>query len=229
VPGYPRVSGCATAGSIVEPTDGRIAYLPVGGAEDARAARMFCVAGRDAAASDAMETQLLLGVVSGHPPDAIDQLYHRYAGRIYSFGVRLLGDRQLAEELVQETFVRLWRTAASFEPGRGSVTAYLLTMARRIAIDLWRRPSSRPFDPEPLDTAAPGDQADNVLTAVAVNEAMATLSPQHREVLELSYFGDLTQTSIAAILGIPLGTVKTRSYYALRALKLALQERGFNG
>jgi len=192
---------------------------------------MCCVSGRDAAASavDSLETQLVLGVVSGHPPDAIDQLYHRYSGRIYSFGMRLLGDSQLAEELVQETFVRLWRTAANFEPGRGSVTGYVLTMARRIAIDLWRRPSSRPFEPEPPDTPAPGNQDDNVLTAVTVNEAMATLSPQHREVLELSYFGDLTQASIAAILGIPLGTVKTRSYYALRALKLALQERGFNG
>jgi RNA polymerase sigma-70 factor, ECF subfamily len=140
---------------------------------------MGCVAGRDTAAGavDSVEAQLLLGVVSGHPPDAIDQLYHRYAPRIYSFGVRLLGDRQLAEELVQETFVRLWRSAGNFKPGRGSVTAYVLTMARRIAIDLWRRPSSRPFDPEPPDIPAPGDQVDSVLTAVAVNEAIATLSP----------------------------------------------------
>lgn len=196
------------------------------------------VAGQEAAADAAADTgaavdsadaRLLMGVVSGHPPDAIDQLYQRYSGRIYGFGVRLLGDRQLAEELVQETFVRLWRTAGSFDPGRGSVTAYVLTMARRIAIDLWRRPSSRPFDPEPPDAPAPGDQVDAVLTSVAVSEAMATLSPQHREVLELSYHGDLTQADIAAVLGIPLGTVKTRSYYALRALKLALLERGVDG
>lgn len=196
------------------------------------------VAGQEAAADAAADTgaavdsadaRLLVGVVSGHPPDAIDQLYQRYSRRIYGFGVRLLGDRQLAEELVQETFVRLWRTAGSFDPGRGSVTAYVLTMARRIAIDLWRRPSSRPFDPEPPDAPAPGDQVDAVLTSVAVSEAMATLSPQHREVLELSYHGDLTQADIAAVLGIPLGTVKTRSYYALRALKLALLERGVDG
>jgi RNA polymerase sigma-70 factor, ECF subfamily len=191
---------------------------------------MESVAGQDAAAStvDSAAARLLLGVVSGHPPDAIDQLYHRYSGQIYGFGVRLLGDRQLAEELVQETFVRLWRNAASFDPQRGTVTAFVLTMARRIAIDLWRRPSSRPFDPEPPDTPAPGDQVDAVLTAVTVNQAMATLSPQHREVLELSYHGDLTQADIATMLGIPLGTVKTRCYYALRALKLALQERGLH-
>jgi RNA polymerase sigma-70 factor (ECF subfamily) len=174
--------------------------------------------------------RLLLGVVSGHPPDALDQLYHRYVGRVFNLGVRLLGDRQLAEELVQETFLRLWRNAESFDPKRGSVAAFVLTMARRIAIDLWRRPSSRPFEPEPPDTlaAAQSDKVDSLLTAVAVNEAMATLSPQHREVLELSYRGDLKQTDIAQILGIPLGTVKTRSYYALRALKLALQERGID-
>ena len=190
---------------------------------------MGAVSSPDAQLADSPEARLLLGVVSGHPPDALDQLYHRYAGRIYGFGVRQLGDRQLAEELVQETFVRLWRTAGTFDPRRGSVTAFVLTMARRIAIDLWRRPSSRPFDPEPPDTAAPGDQVDSMLTAVAVNEAMAALSPQHREVLELSYRGDLRQADIAQLLGIPVGTVKTRSYYALRALKLALQERGIDG
>lgn len=176
--------------------------------------------------SAAADAVLVRGVASGHPPDALDQLYHRYAGRIYGLGLRLLGDRQLAEELVQETFVRLWRSAGAFDPARGTVAAFVLTMARRISIDLWRRPSSRPFDPEPPDRAASHDHAESVATAVAVNEAMATLSREHREVLELSYRGDLKQAEIAAILGIPLGTVKTRSYYALRALKLALQERG---
>jgi RNA polymerase sigma-70 factor, ECF subfamily len=183
-----------------------------------------------APASATADAMLVRGVVSGHPPDALDQLYHSYAGRIYGLGLRLLGDRQLAEELVQETFVRLWRSADAFDPARGTVAAFVLTMARRISIDLWRRPSSRPFDPEPAETvAATGDHADSVLTAVAVNDAMATLSREHREVLELSYRGDLKQADIAAILGIPLGTVKTRSYYALRALKLALQERGVDG
>jgi len=190
---------------------------------------MWAVSGPDAQLVDSPEARLLLGVASGHPPDALDQLYSAYSGRVYGFGLRLLGDRQLAEELVQETFVRLWRTAGTFDPKRGTVTAFVLTMARRIAIDLWRRPSSRPFEPETADGPAAGNHVDSVLTAVAVNEAMASLSPQHREVLELSYRGDLKQTEIAEILGIPLGTVKTRSYYALRALKLALQERGVDG
>jgi RNA polymerase sigma-70 factor (ECF subfamily) len=196
-----------------------------------RTAKMGAVPGPDAARSelvDSYEAGLLHGISTGHPPDALNQLYDRFSGRLYGFGLRLLGDRALAEELVQETFVRLWRTAGSFDPERGSVTAFVFTMARRIAVDLWRRPSSRPFEPEQTDAPAEGDQLESVLTAVAVNEAMATLSPLHREVLELSYRGDLKQTEIAQILGIPLGTVKTRSYYALRALKLALQERGFD-
>lgn len=181
------------------------------------------------ASVDSADARLVRGVVSGHPPDSLDQLYHSYAGRIYGLGMRMLGDRALAEELVQETFVRLWRSAGAFDPARGTVAAFVLTMARRIAIDLWRRPSSRPFDPSPPEVADPADRTEAVLTAVAVNEAMATLSREHREVLELSYRGDLKQADIAAILGIPLGTVKTRSYYALRALKLALQERGVDG
>jgi RNA polymerase sigma-70 factor (ECF subfamily) len=197
-----------------------------------RAAKIGAVPGPDAAKSelvDSFEADLVRGVSTGHPPDALNQLYDRFSGRLYGYGLRLLGDRQLAEELVQETFVRLWRNAGSFDPGKGSVSAFVFTIARRIAVDLWRRPSSRPFEPEQPDTPAEGDQLESVLTAVAVNEAMATLSPQHREVLELSYRGDLKQTEIAQILGIPVGTVKTRSYYALRALKLALQERGFDG
>lgn len=178
---------------------------------------------------DQADALLLVGVVSGHPPDALDRLYDAYAGRVHGLGLRLLGDRQLAEELVQETFVRLWRNAGAFDPRRGTVAAFVLTMARRLCVDLWRRPSSRPFAPEPSDVAATGDHADTVSTAVAVNQAMASLSREHREVLELSYRGDLRQTDIAAMLGVPLGTVKTRSYYAVRALKLALQERGVDG
>lgn len=181
------------------------------------------------------DAMLLLGVASGHPPDALDRLYHAYAGRVFGLGLRVLGDRALAEELVQETFVRLWRTAGTFDPDRGTVGAFVLTMARRLSVDLWRRPSSRPFEPEqpePVETVtarATGDHAEQVSTTVAVTRAMASLSREHREVLELSYRGDLRQADIAAIIGVPLGTVKTRTYYAMRALKLALQERGVDG
>jgi RNA polymerase sigma-70 factor, ECF subfamily len=176
------------------------------------------------------DAALVSRVASGDRDAALEELYRRYAPRLYGFGVRVLGSRDLAEELVQETFVRLWRTAASFDHGRGSVGAFLFTIARNIAVDLWRRPSSRPFDPEPDEVAEPGgDPVDAVVTVLAVRDAMRDLSPAHREVLELTYRGGLKQTEIADVLGLPLGTVKTRTYYALRALRLALQERGLDG
>ena len=173
------------------------------------------------------EATLLSAVAGSDRSDALEELYQRYAAKLYGFGVRMLGDRDLAEELVQETFLRLWRSARSYDPDRGSVAAFVFTMARRIAIDLWRRPSSRPFEPE-TDRSEPVDKVDAMLTSVAVQEALRDLSPAHREVLELTYRADLKQADIAAVLGIPLGTVKTRTYYALRALRLALQERGLD-
>jgi RNA polymerase sigma-70 factor, ECF subfamily len=175
------------------------------------------------------DAALVNRVAAGDRDQALEELYRRYASRVYSFGLRVLGRRDLAEELVQETFVRLWRTAGSFDEQRGSVGAFVFTIARNIAVDLWRRPSSRPFDPEPEELAEPVDRADRIVTVLAVRDAMASLSVAHREVLELTYRGGLKQTEIAEILGLPLGTVKTRTYYALRALELALRERGLDG
>ena len=174
------------------------------------------------------EAGLLRRVADGDRAGPLDELYRRYEGRLYGLGMRLLGDPGLAEELVQETFVRLWRKAGAFDPGRGTAGAFIITIARRIAIDLWRRPSSRPFVPEVAGGQAGGDAVDQLLVGLTVRDALDALSPAHREVLELAYSGDLRQHEIAARLGIPLGTVKTRTYYALRALKLALEERGID-
>jgi RNA polymerase sigma-70 factor (ECF subfamily) len=175
------------------------------------------------------DAALVSRVAEGDHQHALEELYRRYAPRLYAFGVRVLGSRDLAEELVQETFVRLWRTATTFDRSKGSVGAFVFTIARHIAVDLWRRPSSRPFDPEPEEVPEPVDRVDTVVTVLAVRDAMRDLSVAHREVLELTYRTGLKQTEIAEILGVPLGTVKTRTYYALRALKLALQERGLDG
>jgi len=163
---------------------------------------------------------------------ALTELYRRYAHQVYEFGLRLTGDRGLADELVQETFLRLWRSAHRFDECRGRAAAFLFTIARSQAIELMRRPSSRcpPAEPDTLDdAAAQPDSYEAVLTRLMVDEAMTALSPAHREVLILSYQQHLTQPEIAKVLGVPLGTVKTRSYYALRALKLALAERGIDG
>lgn len=178
-------------------------------------------------AATAAEAALLARVAAGDRGAPLDELYRRYEGRIYGLGVKLLGDAGLAEELVQETFVRLWRRADRFDPARGTVSAFLYALARRIAIDLWRRPSSRPLASHPHDDAVP-DAVERILVGLTVRDAMESLSPAHREVLELSYTQDLTQVQIGERLGLPLGTVKTRTYYAMRALKLALEERGMD-
>jgi RNA polymerase sigma-70 factor (ECF subfamily) len=166
-------------------------------------------------------------VAAGDRGQPMRDLYGRYATRIYGLGMQLLGDRGLAEELVQETFVRLWRSAPRFDPDRGSPPAFIYAIARRLAIDLWRRPSSRPLM---VDEAPPDDeQMDRVLIRLDVRDALDSLSDTHREVLQLAYHQHLKQTEIAERLGIPLGTVKTRSFHALRSLKAALNERGIDG
>lgn len=184
---------------------------------------MTTPSGADQAA--AAEAALISRIAAGDRGAPLAELYRRYEGRLYGLGLRLLGDSGLAEELVQETFVRLWRRADRFDEQRGSASAFIFAVARRIAIDLWRRPSSRPLLSESDPDMATPDAIERVLIGLTVRDALESLSAAHREVLELSYTQDLTQTQIAERLGLPLGTVKTRTYYALRALKLALEER----
>jgi RNA polymerase sigma-70 factor (ECF subfamily) len=175
---------------------------------------------------------LMRRVAAGEDGEALKELYRRFERRVFAFGLRLLGDRGLAGELVQESFLQLWRTADRFDESRGTVAAYVFALARQRAVHLWRRPSSRPLEPECAgagEVPAPGDATEAMLTRLVVDQALNSLSAAHREVLVLSYRGDLTQAAIAGILSIPLGTVKTRSHYALRALKLALAERGIHG
>jgi RNA polymerase sigma-70 factor, ECF subfamily len=169
------------------------------------------------------EAALLVAVGQGDRDRALPDLYRRYERRLFTFGIRMLGDSGLAEELVQETFLRVWRTADRFDPQRGTVSAFLFAIARRLAIDLWRRPSSRPLpqEQEPVQD----ETFDHLLLQLAVRDALDSLSDPHREVLELSYHADLTQTEIAARLGISLGTVKSRTYHALRAFRGAVEER----
>jgi RNA polymerase sigma-70 factor (ECF subfamily) len=174
------------------------------------------------------DTDLLAAVAGGERDEPLRELYRRYAGRIYGLGVQLLGDRGLAEELVQETFVRLWRNVGRYDPARGSPGAFIFTIARRLAVDLWRRPSSRPAEAGPAPPPA-DDQVDRLVVRLGVRDALDSLSEAHRQVLELSYRGELKQTDIAQKLGIPVGTVKTRSYHALRALKAALEARDIHG
>jgi RNA polymerase sigma-70 factor, ECF subfamily len=174
----------------------------------------------------AEEAQLLALVAAGDRDGPLVELYGRYARRVYGLGVGLLGDRGLAEDLVQETFLRLWRSAPRFDPSRGSVRTFLFTLARRAAVDLWRRrralPTADGREPEALTD---DDAFEALLLSLDVRDALDELTPKHREVLELHYRGGLTQAEISDRLEVPLGTVKTRTYHALRALKRKLEER----
>ena len=193
-----------------------------------REARPAAPAARDTSVSTD-EARLLEAVGRGDREHALHELYQRYERRIYGLGKRLLGDTGLAEELVQETFLRLWRSADRFDPSRGSAQSFIYAIARRLAIDIWRRPSSRPFQPE--DEAARADPErtlDRLLLELSVRDALDSLSDAHREVLELSYKGDLTQVEIAARLGLSVGTVKSRTFHALRNFQRAAEARGIH-
>jgi RNA polymerase sigma-70 factor (ECF subfamily) len=174
------------------------------------------------------EADLVARIAAGDNEAPVAELYRRYAGRLYRYALQALGDAGLAEETVQECFVRLWRTAGQFDPRRGSVAAYLIVLARSAAADVRKRPSSRPLVPLQEAWVAPKpDTVDEILTGLVVREAVDSLSPAHRQVLALAEAG-VPQSQIAAQLGLPLGTVKTRTFHALRALRGALTQRGFH-
>jgi RNA polymerase sigma-70 factor (ECF subfamily) len=175
------------------------------------------------------DADLVARIAAGDSGEAMAELYRRYVGRLYRFGIQLLGDAGLAEELVQECFVRLWRTAGRFDLSRGTVAAYLFVMGRSIAADLHRRPSSRPLLPvDEAQVPAQPDSTDRILDALVVRDALDSLSPAHREVLLLANTEGLTQSQIAERLALPLGTVKTRMFHGLRAFRAALAERGYD-
>ena len=170
--------------------------------------------------------------------DATSELWDRYAERVRGLGLRLSGfDRRFADDLVQETFAKLWRGAAGFDPSRGTEATFVFTVARRAAVDQWRR-GRRAADDQSLDRLPdsvavtrgghgdPEDHVDAVVTGWAVTEALDGLPTAQREVIALAYYSQLSQSEIADRLGIPLGTVKTRTYAALKALRVALADSG---
>ena len=126
------------------------------------------------------------------------ELYNRYGRRLYRFGVQMLGNDGLAEEMVQDCFVRLWRSAGQYDPKRASVGTFLFIIARSAALDLRKRPSSRELLPlEEVYTPPLFDNVEQVLDSLIMRESLDTLSVAHRQVLRLAYDQDLTQSQIA--------------------------------
>ncbi|MFC5055224.1 sigma-70 family RNA polymerase sigma factor [Saccharothrix xinjiangensis] len=161
--------------------------------------------------------------------ELIRRLYQEFGSALLGHAMRLTGsDRQWAEDIVQETLVRAWRNAEKLERDPVLLRSWLFTVARRLVIDDRRKRSARPQESEltPSDEAPVRDEADRTLAAIVVAEAMNGLTEEHREAILETYLRDRTVGEAAAVLGVPPGTVKSRVYYALRALRRALQDRG---
>jgi RNA polymerase sigma-70 factor (ECF subfamily) len=162
---------------------------------------------------------------------ALRLLWDEHAGALLAFALQLTGgDRGTAEDVVQETVLRAWQHADALDPSRGPARPWLLTVARRVMIDNYRARSVRPSEVGDSGLASIGveDGVDAALDAWLVTDAMATLTFEHREALVQTYYAGRTVSEAAAVLGVPPGTVKSRVFYGLRALKLALDERGIS-
>jgi RNA polymerase sigma-70 factor (ECF subfamily) len=155
-------------------------------------------------------------------------LYAEHAGPLLRFASRLMsGDRRRAEDIVQETMLRAWLhpDALADRPAR----PWLFAVARNLAVDWFRAGKARPQEvgEAALELLAIPDEAARAVESLAVADAIRSLRPGHRRVLLETYYLGRSVTEAAAVLGIPAGTIRSRTFYALRALKLALEERGF--
>ena len=160
------------------------------------------------------------------PDGALRAVYDAHGPELHRFARRSLGDAGLAEEAVQETFLRAWRAGKRFDPEIGSLRTWLFAILRNVVIDLGRARAVRPVVAE--GEAEPSvEPIEETLLAWQVEEAMRRIGDQHREILVETYYRGRPYAEVAAQLGIPVGTVKSRVYYALRALRIALEEMGY--
>jgi RNA polymerase sigma-70 factor, ECF subfamily len=156
-------------------------------------------------------------------------LYDEHGRYLVAYAARLTGDRQLAEDIVQETLLRAWRHADRLTDEQGSVRGWLLTVTRNIATDKARARKARPPEveegPDVHDVRSVRDHAEDVANSLVVADALRTLSPEHRAALVETYYQGRTMTEAARVLGIPPGTVKSRVHYALQQLRVTLAPR----
>ena len=167
--------------------------------------------------------------------EAFQALYHRYEKRVFQYMISTLGDPNLTEETMVEVMVAVWKGAEKFR-GASKVSTWIFGIAHHKAIDAIRRVSSHRQSSLPLDDAAetvdlsdgPEDQVQQKNLAKLTNQAMKDLSVDHREVLHLAFFEELSYQEISSLLEIPINTVKTRVYYAKQQLKGQMQSLGFS-
>jgi RNA polymerase sigma-70 factor (ECF subfamily) len=173
----------------------------------------------------------LMRAFAAREPAAAEELYARFASRVYGLGMVMLGGDAAAQDLVQDTFVKLWRNADRYDATRGKLETWVLLIARSLAIDTLRR---RVLESRSLEATGPPREADDgpgpdelAGTADMVERAraaMASLTGEQRAALELAYFGGKTSAEVAELEGIPLGTAKTRIRSALLRLRQGMEE-----
>ncbi|MDQ6847123.1 MAG: sigma-70 family RNA polymerase sigma factor [Candidatus Dormibacteraeota bacterium] len=161
--------------------------------------------------------------------DSMGALYDGYSDLAFTLAFRIVRDRGVAEDVVQEAFLAVWRNADRFDVSRGSIQTWLCRIVRNRALDRLRGPSGRRRHDTPVDTLTSLASSDDVVSDVlrreevgAITAALANLSPPQREAIELAYYGGYSQSQIAARTAVPLGTVKGRTRAAMRALAAAL-------
>ena len=156
---------------------------------------------------------------------AFEQLYQRYSRPVFALALRRLGDRGRAEDAVQETFASIWRSAGSYRRERGPGAPWLYAVARNAIVDRRRALGPTPSEPvdEPSSDAGPDERAETSWTAWRIHRVLVELPEQERKLIELAYWGGLSQSEIADFVGIPLGTVKTRTRSALSRLADVLE------
>ncbi len=187
---------------------------------------------RDDESDGGVTDATILRSVVAREPRSLDEFYDRFARRAYSLARRVCVDETLAEDVVQEVFLLVWRHPERYDAARGSVAAWLMTMVHHRAVDAVRREATRrrhtvPPAEEGDDWLPAGPGADeaalDAVVAGHVREALGALPAEQREALTLAYFGGFTQREVASISGIPLGTVKSRMFTAVRTLRGLLE------
>jgi RNA polymerase sigma-70 factor (ECF subfamily) len=163
--------------------------------------------------------------------DGVREAYAAHGPELYRFAVRTLGDPGAAQDVVQETFLRAWRAADLFDPELASVRVWLFAIARNVVTDQRRRGAVRPWwgdvrDPEDLELVAGRvvDPSERLVQAWFVEEALSRIGEGHRQAIVETYLRDRTYQEVAAELAIPVATLRTRVFYALKALRVTLEE-----
>jgi RNA polymerase sigma-70 factor, ECF subfamily len=167
--------------------------------------------------------------------DGVREAYAAHGAELYRFALRSLGDTGAAQDVVQETFLRAWRSSARYDPSLASLRVWLFSIARNVVIDHSRASRVRPWQADVVDPTFIGltgpvvpDPSDRLLRGWIVDEALRRLGEEHRHALTETYLADRSYAEVAAELGIPVSTLRSRVFYGLKALRVVMEEMEVN-